>query len=53
MFDQQGRVWFAARVRRPNNPDFCKQGSTHPSARLFPLERTNRQLTRLDPKTMQ
>ena len=42
MFDRQGRVWFAATVRGPNNPDFCKQGSDHPSAKLFPLERTNR-----------
>ncbi|MBI2087283.1 MAG: carboxypeptidase regulatory-like domain-containing protein, partial [Deltaproteobacteria bacterium] len=53
MFDRKGRVWFAARVRGPNNPDFCKKGSGHPSARLFPLERTNRQLTMLDPKTSQ
>jgi hypothetical protein len=53
MFDKQGRVWFAATVRGPNNPDFCKQGSDHPSAKRFPLERTNRALTRLDPKTMQ
>jgi hypothetical protein len=53
MFDRQGRVWFAAAVRGPNNPDFCKKGSDHPSAKLFPLERTNRSITRLDPKTMQ
>jgi hypothetical protein len=53
MFDKQGRVWFAATVRGPNNPDFCQQGSDQPSAKLFPLERSNRQLTRLDPKTMQ
>jgi hypothetical protein len=53
MFDKQGRVWFAATVRGPNNPDFCKQGSDHPSAKRFPLERTNRALTRLDPKAMQ
>jgi hypothetical protein len=52
MFDKKGRVWFAATVRGPNNPDFCKKGSTHPSARLFPLERTSRSLTMLDPKTM-
>lgn len=51
MFDRKGRVWFAARLRGPNNPDFCKKGSNHPSAKLFPLERTNRQLTMLDPKT--
>ena len=53
MFDRQGRVWFAAAVRGPNNPDFCKRGSDHPSAKLFPLERTSRSITRLDPKTMQ
>lgn len=53
MFDRHGRVWFAATVRGPNNPDFCKRGSDHPSAKLFPLERTNRSITRLDPKTMQ
>ena len=53
MFDRKGRVWFAARSRGPDNPAFCKKGSDHPSARLFPLERTNRQLTMLDPKTGQ
>jgi hypothetical protein len=53
MFDKQGRVWFAARVRGADNPAFCKKGSEHPSAKLFPMERTNRQLTRLDPKTGQ
>ncbi len=53
MFDKKGRVWFAARLRDANNPDFCKKGSDHPSAKLFPLERTNRQITMLDPKTGQ
>ena len=52
MFDGKGRVWFAAAVRGPANPDFCKRGSDHPSAKLFPLERTNRQLAMLDPRTM-
>jgi hypothetical protein len=53
MFDKKGRVWFAARFRGYDNPDFCKKGSDHPSAKLFPTERTNRQLTMLDPKTGQ
>ncbi len=53
MFDRKGRVWFAARFRDADNPAFCKKGSNHPSAKLFPLERTNRQLTMLDPKTGQ
>jgi hypothetical protein len=51
MFDRQGRVWFAATFRPAANPDFCKKGSEHPSAKLFPLERTNRQVTILDPRT--
>jgi hypothetical protein len=53
MFDRKGRVWFAATFRAASNPDFCKKGSDHPSAKAFPLERTNRQVTMLDPKTGQ
>ena len=53
MIDRKGRVWFAARFRDAKNPDFCRKGSDHPSAKLFPMERTNRQLTMLDPKTGQ
>ena len=37
MIDEKGRVWFTARVRPPANPDFCKKGSDHPSAKVFPL----------------
>ncbi|HXG50798.1 MAG TPA: carboxypeptidase-like regulatory domain-containing protein [candidate division Zixibacteria bacterium] len=51
MFDRKGRVWFAARFRNADNPAFCKKGSDHPSAKLFPLERNNRQLTIFDPRT--
>jgi hypothetical protein len=53
MFDRKGRVWFAARFRDADNPAFCKKGSNHSSAKVFPLERNNRQLTMLDPKTGQ
>src|SRR5204863_4384959 len=52
MFDKQGRVWMAAAVRGPKNPDFCKKGSDHPSAKLSPLEQTHRAVSILDPKTM-
>jgi hypothetical protein len=52
MFDRQGRVWMAAAVRGPENPAFCRKGSSHPSAKAFPLERTNRHVAVLDPKTM-
>jgi hypothetical protein len=51
MMDEKGRVWFTARVRPPDNPDFCKKGSDHPSAKVFPLERANRHLSMYDPAT--
>ncbi len=51
MFDEKGRVWFTARVRRPDNPDFCKKGSDHPSAKLSPIESSNRHLSMYDPAT--
>jgi hypothetical protein len=51
MMDEKGRVWFTARVRPPENPDFCKKGSTHPSAKVFPLQSANRHLSMYDPKS--
>ncbi len=51
MLDQDGRVWYTARIRAADNPDFCKKRSDHPSAKLFPLERSGRQLSIYDPKT--
>ncbi len=51
MMDERGRVWFTARVRPPANPDFCRKGSAHPSAKLFPLESANRHLSMYDPKS--
>ena len=52
MFDKKGRVWLTATVRGLDNPDFCKKGSNHPSAKVFPLEKSARQVAMLDPKTM-
>ncbi len=51
MFDNKGRVWITATVRPSDNPDFCKEGSDHPSAKLFPLSRASRHLGFYDPKT--
>ncbi|MBC7800235.1 MAG: carboxypeptidase regulatory-like domain-containing protein [Gemmatimonadaceae bacterium] len=53
MFDGKGRLWSAANVRGLANPAFCKAGSDHPSAKVVPLDRSTRQVTVLDPKTMQ
>ena len=49
MMDEKGRVWAAARVRPYENPAFCKKGSDHPSAKVFPLERSTRHLSMYDP----
>jgi hypothetical protein len=53
MFDEQGRVWLTSVIRPPENPGFCREGSNHPSAKLFPLNRSGRQLAVYDPKTKQ
>lgn len=53
MFDGQGRVWITSRIRPSTNPAFCQEGSSHPSAVLFPLKNSGRQLAVYDPKTMQ
>jgi hypothetical protein len=52
MFDEKGRLWLSATVRGLDDPAFCKQGSDHPSAKVFPLEKSARQVAMLDPKTM-
>jgi hypothetical protein len=52
MFDKKGRMWIAATVRGRDNPAWCKKGSDHPSAKIFPLDQSSRQVAMLDPKTM-
>ena len=58
MMDHRGRVWMTHAIRR-TQPDFCKAGSSHPSAILFPLEDGNpyggdaRQLSVYDPNTQE
>jgi hypothetical protein len=52
MFDKEGRIWLSANVRGMDNPAFCKKGSEHPSAKVFPIERSSRQVAMLEPKTM-
>jgi hypothetical protein len=51
MFDEKGRVWFTSRIRASANPDFCKAGSDHPSAKVFPIAESNRHLSMYDPAT--
>jgi hypothetical protein len=49
--DARGRVWITSTIRPYDNPDVCKAGSAHPSAKLFPLARSGRHLAMYDPKT--
>jgi hypothetical protein len=51
MFDAQGRVWLAATVGAPANPEFCRAGSTHPSAKVYPVNNSGRHVSVYDPKT--
>jgi hypothetical protein len=51
MIDERGRVWLTSAVRVPDNPAFCQEGSAHPSAKLFPLQRSGRHLAMWDPKS--
>jgi len=51
MMDEKGRIWFTSRIRPSKNPDFCKQGSDHPSAKAFPIEQADRHLSMYEPAT--
>jgi hypothetical protein len=51
IMDEAGKMWFAARIRPLENPDFCKDGSKHPSAAVVPLSTSPRQLSFYDPVT--
>ena len=51
--DGQARVWAASRIRQNATMPWCQAGSDHPSAKLFPLTQSGRQLEMYDPKTKQ
>ncbi len=51
MLDHMGRLWLTSTVRPSDNPAYCKAGSTHPSAKLTPVNNAGRHLAMWDPKT--
>ena len=51
MFDEKGRVWLTSTIRGPENPAWCQEGSSHPSAKMTPVKTSGRQLAMYDPKT--
>ena len=48
--DKEGRV-DPQPALPSDNPDFCKVGSNHPSAKAFPVDKSSRHLGVYDPKT--
>jgi len=49
--DSQSRVWIAARMRQNQTPPSCREGSSHPSAKAWPVKESGRQMQMYDPKT--
>jgi|SRR5688572_4784979 hypothetical protein len=49
--DGKSRVWVAARIRPNQTAEFCRKGSSHTSAQVFPIEQSGRQMQMYDPKT--
>ena len=53
VLDRRGRVWMTSSIRASANPAFCRAGSRHPSAKVFPLATSSRQATMYTPETGQ
>ena len=51
MLDEKGRLWLTSAVRAPENPAWCQDGALHPSAKVFPIQRSGRHLQVYDPST--
>ena len=51
MLDHKGRLWLTSAVRPAANPPECKEGSSHPSAKAFPVANAGRHLAMYDPAT--
>lgn len=49
IFDEKGRLWFAARSRAAEDPAWCKKGSDFEAAKIAPLESSVRQLSLYEP----
>ncbi len=53
MYDERSRMWVTARIRNMDNPAWCKAGSDHPSAKMFPLNQSPRHLAVYDKTTQE
>ena len=51
MPDAQGRIWLTSAIRSPANPAWCREGSSNPFARYFPIDSAGRHASYYDPET--
>ena len=51
--DTQGRLWMGTMFRPPNNPAWCKEGSSNKYAQYFPIANSYRQLAVLRRKNQE
>jgi len=51
MFDDKGRVWMTGTNHTPGTPAYCRKGSDNPYAKVFPIDKNERQLAMYNPKT--
>ena len=42
MLGADGRVWLTTRIRHPDNPDWCREGSDNKYAEYFPINQAGR-----------
>ena len=50
MMDGHGRLWLTSTIRGRDNPEWCTEGSDHPSGKYFPVSRSSRQISVYDPE---
>jgi hypothetical protein len=51
MPDARGRIWLTSAIRAAANPAWCREGSSNPFARYFPIDSAGRHASYYDPET--
>jgi hypothetical protein len=51
MLDARGRLWVTSAVRAPDNPAWCRQGSSNRFAQYYPIDNAGRHVSYYDPAT--
>jgi hypothetical protein len=51
MLDARGRLWLTSAIRAPENPDWCRQGSSNRFAQYYPIDTAGRHASVYDPAT--